>query len=117
MKWGEYNKYKNTKVVIDGHTFDSKKEAKRYSELKLMQKAGIIKDLELQPKFLLQPKFKLNNKTERAIYYIADFRYRRGDKTIIEDVKGTRTEIFKLKRKLFLYKYVVGNSDIEFYEV
>ena len=100
------NKYGNTKIVIDGIKFDSLKEAKRYGELKLLLKAGKIKNLRLQPEFILQPSFKRNGKTIRAIKYIADFSYtdKEGNE-VIEDTKGYKTEIFRLKEKLFYYKY------------
>lgn len=100
------NKYHNTKTTIDGIKFDSKAEAKRYIELKLLQKAKKITDLQLQPKYELQPKYK-NNKGEniRAITYKADFSYTEGNKVIVEDVKGMETKEFKLKKKLLEYKY------------
>ena len=103
----KYNKYKNKKTVIDGITFDSKKEAKRYQELKILEKKGEIVDLELQPKYLLQDKFECQGVKHRAIYYIADFRYIdvESGQLIVEDVKGLLTEVFKIKEKLLLYKY------------
>lgn len=100
------NKYRNKKTVIDGITFDSKAEARRYAELKLLERAGEIKDLELQPKYRLLDGFKKNGKTYRPIDYIADFKYvDREGKTIVEDVKGKETEVFKIKQKLFEMKY------------
>ena len=101
------SKYKNKKIIIDGIEFDSKKEAKRYSELKLLERAGKIKDLELQKVFELQPSFKKNNKTYRKTTYKADFYYFdiEKDKYIVEDVKGFKTEVYKLKKKIFEYKY------------
>lgn len=102
------NKYFNKKVVVDGIKFDSKKEAKRYTELKLLKRAGLIKDLELQPLFVLQPKY-TNKKGEhiRAITYKADFMYFdiKKEQYIIEDTKGFRTDTYKLKKKLFEYEY------------
>lgn len=103
------SKYHNQKIIIDGIKFDSKAEGRRYQELKLLQRAGEIEDLQLQPKFLLQPSFKKNGKTYRKIEYIADFDYYVGNKLIVEDVKGMETEVFKLKKKMFDYKY----NDIE----
>ena len=102
-----YSKYKNTKVFINGVKIDSKKEAKRLTELELLQKAGKIKDLQKQVKYELQPKYKLNKKTIREISYIADFVYYDIDKKdyVIEDVKGYRTDLYKLKKKMFMYKY------------
>lgn len=99
------SKYNNKKIQIDMYVFDSIAESKRYKELKLLEQAGHIANLELQPKFLLQESFKKNGKTHRKIEYIADFKYTFEDKTIIEDVKGMETEVFKIKRKLFEYKY------------
>ena len=98
-----YNKYSNKKTVVDNIRFDSKKEAARYCELKLLKKGKIIKDLILQPRFELQEKFN----GERAIVYVADFMYYDNEKqtTIVEDVKGIKTEIYKIKRKMFLFKY------------
>ncbi|MGN1269370.1 MAG: DUF1064 domain-containing protein [Clostridia bacterium] len=99
------NKYRNKKVIVDGIKFDSIKEKNRYIELKLLEKAGKIKNLQLQPKFLLQESFKKNGKIYRKIEYIADFMYTENDKTIVEDIKGMETKEFKIKRKLFEYKY------------
>ena len=101
------SKYHNTKTCIDGITFDSKLESKRYQELKTMENQGIIKNLVLQPSYELIPKFKKGNKTYRKTRYIADFSYfdNKLGKTIVEDVKGVKTDVYKLKKKLFEYKY------------
>ena len=99
------NKYKNKKVQIDMYVFDSIAESRRYKELALLEKAGEIENLQLQPKFLLQDSFKKNGKTYRKIEYIADFMYEENGKIIVEDVKGKETEVFKLKHKLFEKKY------------
>lgn len=72
------NKYKNKKVQIDMYVFDSIAESRRYKELALLEKAGEIENLQLQPKFLLQESFKKNGKTYRKIEYIADFSYCQG---------------------------------------
>ena len=87
------------------YIFDSVKEARRYKELKLLEKAGKISNLELQPHFLLQESFRKNGKTYRKIEYIADFKYIENGKTIVEDVKGVQTDVFKIKHKLFEKKY------------
>ena len=105
-----YRKYHNTKTVIDGIKFDSKLEAERYAQLKMMERAGVIRDLELQPEYELIPSFKKDGKTWRKTVYKADFRYilAEDDKTIIEDVKGSIsviTDVFRIKQKLFEYKY------------
>lgn len=95
------NKYRNKKVIVDEKEFDSKREGNRYKELKLLERAGEIKDLELQPRFLLQDSFKKNGRTFRKIEYVADFKYIENSKTIVEDVKGMQTDVFKLKHKIF----------------
>lgn len=99
------SKYRNKKTQIGMYVFDSIAESKRYKELALLEKAGQIKGLKLQPKFLLQEGFKKNGKIYRKIEYIADFMYIENGKVIIEDVKGMETDVFKLKRKMFEYKY------------
>lgn len=108
------SKYYSRKVIIDGIKFDSKKEGNRYLELKLLLKAKKIRDLELQKKFELLPKYKINNKTIRAISYIADFVYWDISKNemIIEDTKGFKTEVYKLKKKLFEYKYGIEIKEV-----
>ena len=105
-----YRKYQNKKTVLDGIKFDSKLEAERYEQLKILERAGIIRNLELQPEYELIPSFMKNGKTWRKTVYKADFRYilAENDKTIIEDVKGSTaviTDVFRLKQKLFEYKY------------
>jgi hypothetical protein len=102
-----YNKYKNVKVKIDDIKFDSKAESERYAELRILEKAGMISNLILQPKFELQTKFRYNSKAVSAIYYIADFSYSdpSEEKIIVEDVKGMETDVFKIKRKMFLKLY------------
>ena len=105
-----YRKYHNTKTVADGIKFDSRLEAERYAQLKMMERAGAIRDLELQPEYELIPSFKKDGKTWRRTVYKADFRYilAEGDRIIIEDVKGSTaviTDVFRLKQKLFEYRY------------
>lgn len=95
------NKYRNKKVIVDKKEFDSKREGNRYKELKLLERAGEIKNLELQPRFLLQDSFKKNGRTFRKIEYVADFKYIENGKAIVEDVKGMQTDVFKLKHKIF----------------
>ena len=97
------NKYHNKRVVLDGKVFDSKKEAERYQVLKMLENANIISNLSRQVPFELVPK----QKNERAVKYIADFMYveTATGKIIVEDVKGFKTDVYKLKRKLFKYRY------------
>ena len=69
------NKYRNKKTQVNMYVFDSIAESKRYKELALLQRAGEIQNLELQPRFLLQESFKKNGKTYRKFEYRADFMY------------------------------------------
>ncbi len=111
-----YSKYRAKKTIIDGIKFDSKREADRYCELKLLEKAKEIRNLELQPRFLLQDKFKDKmGTTHRKIEYVADFMYiDKDDKKIVEDVKGMMTDVYKLKKKLFLNLY---DEEYDFREI
>jgi dsDNA-binding SOS-regulon protein len=90
-----YTKYHNKKTVIDGITFDSKREAARYQELKLLETAGEIQDLVLQPSFELR----VDGGKVVGKYY-ADFKYRIGARVVIEDSKGVRTDVYRLKKKI-----------------
>ena len=105
------SKYNSRKTVIDDITFDSKKEAKRYVELKKKQEEGEITDLRLQVPFELVPSFTIEidgkNRKRRNIRYIADFTYYENGQKVVEDVKGRKTDIYKLKKKLFEYKYKI----------
>lgn len=99
------SKYSSAKTDVDGIRFDSKKEAEFYAELKLREKAGEISDLRLQPRYLLQEAFKHEGKQYREIEYVADFEYIENGVTVVVDVKGFRTAVYMIKKKLFLYKY------------
>lgn len=99
------SKYSSAKTDIDGIRFDSKKEAEFYAELKLREKAGEITHLRLQPRYLLQEAFKHDGKQCREIEYVADFEYVENGVTVVVDVKGFKTAVYMIKRKLFLYKY------------
>lgn len=128
-------KYKNKKVVYEGITFDSQKEARRYYELKLLQRAGEIKDLELQKEFELIPaqyeSFERYGKKgqrlkdgkrciEKSCVYKADFTYTdtKSGKTVVEDVKGyvdpssAGFAKFVIKRKLMLYIHGIRIKEI-----
>ena len=98
-----YNKYNNRKMKTSEGTFDSIHEYRRWQELKLLLRAGEIKDLERQVKYELIPK----QEGERAICYVADFVYidtRTGEK-VVEDAKGKKTDAYIIKRKLMLYRH------------
>ena len=102
------SKYFSKKTEVDGIVFDSKKEALRYEELRMLEKAGMISDLQLQVPFELIPGFRYNGQAIRAVKYIADFVYFDGGRTIVEDVKPSatyQTDVYKIKKKLLLYKY------------
>lgn len=103
------NKYNAVKTEMGGVIFDSKKEANRYRELELLERAGKIKNLQRQVRFVLQEGFVANDgKYVRPISYIADCLYEKNGKKYVEDVKGDATkkiEVYRLKKKLFQYKY------------
>lgn len=104
------SKFLNKKTVVNGIQFHSQKEAQRYRELSLLQQKGVIKNLTLQPVFRLQDGFTYRGKKERPINYIADFQYfdTQLGHDVVEDVKASidfKTDVYKMKRKLFLYKY------------
>ena len=98
-------KYHNKKCEYKGLKFDSLKERNHYIVLEHLEKTNQIKDLKRQIKFELQPSFKLNNKTIRAINYIADFTYLKDGVLVVVDTKGFRTKEYLLKKKMFQYKY------------
>jgi len=103
---GFKRKYNNKRIEIDGYTFDSKLEADFYLRLKPLIKAGKIKELKIHPRYLLQEGFTKNGKHYQPIYYIADFEVLYDDGTVvIYDTKGMRTEVYKIKKKLFEYRY------------
>ena len=107
------NKYHNQKVVVDGITFDSKKEAKRYRELSLLQRAGAICDLEFQKQYILVPSQKINGKVvEQSVKYKADFVYTENGVTVVEDTKGVKTKDYIIKRKLMLYIHGIRIREI-----
>lgn len=102
---GSLNKYHAKKVTLDGHTFPSHAEAARYLELQLLERAGQISGLELQPKFKLKVKGTIIGT------YIADFRYTENGQVIVEDVKGMKTPVYNLKKKLL--KAIYGITILE----
>lgn len=122
------SKYRAKKASVDGIEFDSRKEANRYCELKLLQRAGKIQNLELQKAFELIPAQReadtigkrggiIKGKViEKAVFYRADFVYTENGETVVEDVKGYKGggayAVFTIKRKLLLYKYGIKIKEI-----
>lgn len=118
----QYSKYNAARIEYEGVKFDSRKELRFYLYLKDLEKEKIIKDIKRQVKFELQEKFKYGNKTIRSINYIADFtcvvldvdRFKsaigcnnkeiKENQTVILDTKGYKTEVYKIKYKLMLYR-------------
>lgn len=122
------SKYGNRKVTVDGISFDSKKEARRYTDLKLLARAGEISNLERQVKFVLIPaQYEVVERygkdgrrirdakklIERECAYIADFTYTDSSgKYVVEDTKGMRTKDYIIKRKLMLHRYGIRISEV-----
>ena len=125
------SKYKNRKKLVDGIEFDSAKEARRWSELKLLEKAGEISDLRRQVKFVLiesqyeessevyqrgknKGKPKRGKILEHECSYIADFVYtdEKTGKTVVEDTKGFKTKDYIIKRKLLLERYKIRITEV-----
>lgn len=107
------NKLNNSKYELDGHKFDSKKEMNRYVDLKAMERAGQISDLQCQVPYTLIPAYK---GVQRVCKYIADFSYVRDGKTIVEDVKGYRGGatyyVFSIKKKLMYHIFGIEVKEI-----
>ena len=123
----KYQKYKNQKATVDSVFFDSKKEARRYAELKMLQKSGEIQNLELQKPFELIPsqyesyaRYGKNGKrlkdgkrcVEKSCVYKADFVYTENGKLVVEDTKGMRTKDYIIKRKLMLYVHGIRIKEV-----
>lgn len=120
------SKYHSKKITIDGNTFDSRKEAKRWQELSLLQRAGAITDLQRQVEFELIPAqrepdtigvrggVRKGKTIEFAVKYVADFVYRENGKTVVEDVKSpaTKTKDYIIKRKLMLWVHGIKINEI-----
>lgn len=108
------SKYKNKKITIDGHKFDSKAEAAYYRHLNMLVKAGEVIKFEMQVPFILEEGFGHPTKRNKngslkkvpAMKYVADFvvRYKDGTEKVI-DVKGMQTQVFKMKAQMFLKRY------------
>ena len=107
------SKYGAKKVNVDGITFDSQKEARRYKDLSLLERAGRIQDLRLQVKYELIPAQRIDGKVvERACSYVADFVYTENGKTVVEDTKGFKTQEYIIKRKLMLWVHGIRIKEI-----
>ena len=108
------NKYGNRKTEVDGILFDSAKEARRYGELDLMLKAGDIRDLRLQVSYELIPAQKdKRGKAVRPVSYVADFVYfTRDGGLVVEDAKGMRTDVYKIKKKLMLWIHGIEIKEV-----
>jgi len=106
------NKHGARKTWVDGILFDSQGEARRYGELRLLEMAGEISQLSLQPPFVLQEGFRdtWSGKKEQAVEYTADFRYFENDHWVVEDFKGHSTEAFRVRWRLVKRKH----PEIEF---
>lgn len=104
------SKYRNIKTEYNGMKFDSRKEYTRYKELELLQRAGIISNLQRQVPYILIEKSKYG----QAIKYIADFTYTEGDKEVVEDVKSpvSKTPVYRLKKRLMAEKYGIEIKEV-----
>ena len=95
------SKYHAKKTKVGELTFDSKHEADRWFALRLLERGGCIKNLERQVRIEIVPK----SEHGRALYYVADFVYEENGKTIVEDAKGVRTDVYRLKKRLVAERY------------
>lgn len=102
------SKYNNTKIRVDGRLFDSKAEAARWQELQLLERGGEITELERQVEYELIPK----QPGERAVKYIADFVYTENGQTVVEDVKGFSTPVYRLKRRMMEDKHGITIKEV-----
>jgi hypothetical protein len=100
------SKYGAVKTVVDGITFDSKAEARRYGELKLLEKAKYIRSL------MLQPVFEFTVRDKAVFKYVADFTYLEGTTAVIEDVKGMKTAVYRLKKKLIEAQFDIKITEV-----
>ena len=107
------NKYGNKKWELDGQTFDSQHEARRYQELRWLLRMGLISDLRRQVPYELLPSQKRDGKVvERPVKYIADFVYMENGEEVVEDAKGVRTKEYVIKRKLMLWQYGIQIREV-----
>lgn len=109
------SKYRNEKTIVNGIKYDSKKEAKRATELETQERLGLIKNLEKQKKYVLQPSFKFLGKTIREIAYVADFVYEEKGNLVVEDVKSPITRanpVYKIKKKMMMYIHGIEIKEV-----
>ena len=107
-------KYGSRKVTVNGETFDSVKEYRRYCELRLLEKAGKISNLERQKPFELIPAQYGKRCIEKSVVYNADFYYKENGAEVVEDTKSvaTKTKDYIIKRKLLLYRYGIKIKEV-----
>lgn len=107
------SKYGSRKITRDGITFDSQKEYRRFVELRLLERAGKVTDIQRQVKFELIPSQRISGKVvERACTYVADFVYQENGKKVVEDTKGFKTKDYIIKRKLMLWVHGIRIKEI-----
>ena len=128
-RYSKKSKYGSRKVTKDGIVFDSVREYNRWTELKLLERAGQIQNLERQVKYVLIPAqrefcndiytkggkkgcFKPGKLLEKECSYIADFVYIQNGNLVVEDAKGFRTEAYKIKRKLMLHVHGIRIKEV-----
>ena len=121
------NKYQAQTCIVNGIPFDSRKEGRRYQQLLLLERAGVISDIKRQVKFVLIPaqyetyerygkrgqRLKDGRRLiEKECSYYADFTYNEGESFVVEDTKGFRTTDYKIKKKLMLYVHGIRIREV-----
>ena len=112
VRGGRMSKYKSRTCEQNGIKFASEKEARRYSDLLLLERAGEIKEIELQPRFLIAAPVILDGRKCKARYYFADFSYEEKGERVYEDVKGMKLPMYKLKRHLVRALYGIEVREV-----
>lgn len=112
-----HSKYHAEKTTVDGVTFASKKEARRYQELRLLERAGAVSGIQLQPEFPLYVWDTVNKTATHIGKYVADFRYVLHSPSglmadVIEDVKGIKTPVYRLKKKMVEAQYGITVREV-----
>lgn len=120
-------KYRNCKITVNGMKFDSRREYNRYIELQLLERAGEIRELERQKKYILIPamyetfeRYGKNGQRlkdgrrciEKECAYYADFAYIKDGEIVVEDAKGVRTKDYIIKRKLMLFIHGIKIKEV-----